>query len=138
MKLPPATLKGNYFSTQKERFIPIGAHWVPAVAALDWTQQWDEASIEADFAKMKDLGFNTVRFDLFWAWFEPRPGDYNPEAFAPAGCLDPPGTPVRDLPAPSPVHRRGGGRSLLGRALAAGTPPACRPRDAAPADRSRR
>ena len=82
MKLPPATLKGNYFSTQKERFIPIGAHWVPAVAALDWTQQWDEASIEADFAKMKDLGFNTVRLDLFWAWFEPRPGDYNPEAFA--------------------------------------------------------
>ena len=30
---------------------------------------------------MQDLGFNTVRFDLFWAWFEPRPGDYNPEAF---------------------------------------------------------
>jgi endo-1,4-beta-mannosidase len=30
---------------------------------------------------MRDLGFNTVRFDLFWAWFEPRPGDYNPEAF---------------------------------------------------------
>ena len=32
-------------------------------------------------SKMQDLGFNTVRFDLFWAWFEPRPGDYNPEAF---------------------------------------------------------
>jgi endo-1,4-beta-mannosidase len=81
MKLPPATLEGTYFSTQKGRFVPIGAHWVPAVTALDWTQQWDEASIEADFAKMKDLGFNTVRLDLFWAWFEPRPGDYNPEAF---------------------------------------------------------
>ncbi len=81
MKLKPATLKGTYFSTRQGRFIPVGAHWVPAVAALEWTQQWDEVSIEADFAKMKDLGFNTVRFDLFWAWFEPRPGDYNPEAF---------------------------------------------------------
>ncbi len=82
MKLPPAKLEGTYFSNRHGRFIPVGAHWVPAVTALDWTQHWDETSIEADFAKMKDLGFNTVRFDLFWAWFEPRPGDYNPEAFA--------------------------------------------------------
>ena len=82
MKLSPAKLKGTYFSTQKGRFVPVGAHWVPAEAALEWTQQWDKASIEADFAKMRELGFNTVRFDLFWAWFEPRPGDYNPEAFA--------------------------------------------------------
>jgi endo-1,4-beta-mannosidase len=82
MKLPTANLKGTYFSNRHGRFIPVGAHWVPAQAALEWTQQWDETSIEADFAKMQDLGFNTVRFDLFWAWFEPRPGDYNPAAFA--------------------------------------------------------
>jgi hypothetical protein len=82
MTLLPAQLKGTYFSHDKGRFIPIGAHWVPAEAALDWPIRWDPASIEADFAKMQDLGFNTVRFDLFWAWFEPRPGDYNPEAFA--------------------------------------------------------
>ncbi|MFZ2097358.1 MAG: beta-galactosidase [Anaerolineales bacterium] len=81
MRLAPATLKGHFFSNRKGRFIPVGAHWVPAMAALDWTQEWDEASVEADFAKMKDLGFNTVRFDLFWAWFEPYPGIYNPEAF---------------------------------------------------------
>lgn len=81
MKLAPAKLKGTYFSNRQGRFIPVGAHWVPAQAALDWTQQWDEASIEADFAKMADLGFNTMRFDLFWAWFEPRPGDFNPAAF---------------------------------------------------------
>jgi len=79
--LQPVTLTGNYFSTNGQRFVPIGAHWVPAKAALQWPYQWNEADIEADFAKMKDLGFNTVRFDLFWAWFEPRPGDYNPEAF---------------------------------------------------------
>jgi hypothetical protein len=81
MTLTPVTLKGTYFSNPEKCFLPVGAHWVPAKAALQWPLQWDEADIEADFAKMRDLGFNTVRFDLFWAWFEPRPGDYNPEAF---------------------------------------------------------
>jgi endo-1,4-beta-mannosidase len=81
MTLQPVALTGNYFSANGQRFVPIGAHWVPARAALQWPYQWDEADIEADFAKMQDLGFNTIRFDLFWAWFEPRPGDYNPEAF---------------------------------------------------------
>ena len=36
---------------------------------------------------MQDLGFNTVRFDLFWAWFEPRPGVYNQQAFAQLDAL---------------------------------------------------
>ncbi len=81
MTLEPVTLKGTYFATAKGRFLPVGAHWVPAKAGLQWPYQWDAASIEADFVKMKDLGFNTVRFDLFWAWFEPRPGQYNEEAF---------------------------------------------------------
>lgn len=82
MTLSPVTLDGTYFSTNGKRFLPVGAHWVPAEAALSWPYQWDEVSIRTDFAKMQELGFNTVRFDLFWAWFEPRPGNYNPEAFA--------------------------------------------------------
>ncbi|HPH98181.1 MAG TPA: cellulase family glycosylhydrolase [Anaerolineaceae bacterium] len=81
MTLPAVTLSGNYFSTHNRRFIPIGAHWVPARTGLQYPLRWDEVDIEADFAKMKDLGFNTMRFDLFWAWFEPHPGVYNPEAF---------------------------------------------------------
>jgi endo-1,4-beta-mannosidase len=81
MTLSPVSLVGTYFEKNKKPFIPVGAHWVPAKAALQWPYQWDAADIEADFSKMKDLGFNTVRFDLFWAWFEPRPGDYNPLAF---------------------------------------------------------
>ena len=81
MTLSPVILSGNYFSHEGVRFLPIGAHWVPAKTGLSWPIQWDEADLEADFAKMAELGFNTVRFDLFWAWFEPRPGDYNPEAF---------------------------------------------------------
>jgi beta-galactosidase len=79
--LPPVTVDGNYFSREGRRFIPVGAHWVPAKAALAWPLKWNPKEIEADFAKMHELGFNTVRLDLFWAWFEPRPGDYNPVAF---------------------------------------------------------
>ncbi len=81
MTLSPVTITGNYFSRADRRFIPIGAHWVPAKAGLQWPLNWDEVEIEADFAKMYELGFNTMRFDLFWAWFEPYPGSYNPEAF---------------------------------------------------------
>ena len=80
-KLPLAILDGTYFSAGNRRFLVLGAHWVPAEAALQWPIHWDPASIEADFIKMKDLGFNTVRFDLFWAWFEPLPGSYNQQAF---------------------------------------------------------
>ncbi len=80
-RLPRAKLQGTYFSRDGRRFLPAGAHWVPARAGLAWPVEWDPKEIEADFAKMRELGFNTVRFDLFWAWFEPRPGDYNPEAF---------------------------------------------------------
>jgi len=81
MTLTPVSMTGNYFIKEERRFLPIGAHWVPAKTGLQWPLQWDPADLEADFVKMCDLGFNTVRFDLFWAWFEPRPGDYNPEAF---------------------------------------------------------
>lgn len=81
MTLQPASIDGVYFTHSGRRFLPIGAHWVPAKAALQWPIRWDPADIEADFAKMQDLGYNTVRFDLFWAWFEPHPGIYNPEAF---------------------------------------------------------
>jgi endo-1,4-beta-mannosidase len=79
--LDPVRLDGNYFRRGGHRFIPVGANWVPAEAAMEWPYQWDPASIETDFAQMHDLGFNTVRLDLVWAWFEPRPGVYNPEAF---------------------------------------------------------
>ncbi len=80
-KLPQVRLDGNYFSRDGHRFIPVGAHWVPAKAGMQWPVQWDPKDIEADFAKMHELGYNLVRFDVLWAWVEPRPGDYNPEAF---------------------------------------------------------
>ena len=80
-RLPAVHLDGNYFSEGGHRFIPVGANWVPAKAAMQWPTQWDPKAIEADFARMHELGFNTIRLDFVWAWIEPRPGDYNPEAF---------------------------------------------------------
>jgi len=79
--LPPVHLDGTYFTHDGHRFIPMGAHWVPAKAAMQWPVQWDPKDIDADFAKMAQLGYSIVRFDMLWAWFEPRPGDYNPQAF---------------------------------------------------------
>jgi endo-1,4-beta-mannosidase len=80
-KLAAVQLDGTYFSHEGKRFIPVGAHWVPAKAAMQWPVQWDPKDIEADFAKMHELGYTIVRFDMVWPWFEPRPGDYNPVAF---------------------------------------------------------
>jgi hypothetical protein len=79
--LPEVRLDGNYFSAGGKRFLPVGVNWVPAKAAMQWPYQWDPVAIEADFAQMHAQGVNTVRLDLVWAWFEPRPDDYNPEAF---------------------------------------------------------
>ena len=80
-KLPAVHLDGGYFSANGKRFVPVGAHWVPARAAMQWNVDWDPKDIEADFAKMHELGYTIVRFDVMWPWFEPRPGDYNPAAF---------------------------------------------------------
>jgi endo-1,4-beta-mannosidase len=80
-RLPRVQLDGTYFVRDGKRFLPVGAHWVPAKAAMQWPTQWDPKDIEADFSKMHDLGYSIVRFDMLWGWFEPRPGDYNPEAF---------------------------------------------------------
>src|ERR1700722_15730723 len=79
--LEAVRLDGTYFARGGRRFISVGVNWVPAVKAMQWPYQWDPVSIEHDFARMHQLGINTVRLDLVWAWFEPRPGDYNPEAF---------------------------------------------------------
>lgn len=80
-RLPAVHLDGTYFTRNGKRFIPVGAHWVPARAAMQWPVQWDPKDIEADFAKMHELGYNVTRIDMVWPWFEPRPGDYNPTAF---------------------------------------------------------
>ncbi len=80
-KLPRVELDGSYFVRSGKRFIPVGAHWVPAKTAMRWPFEWDPADIEADFAKMHELGYTLARFDLLWGWLEPREGVYDEEAF---------------------------------------------------------
>jgi len=74
-RLSAVRLDGNYFSRDGHRFIPVGANWIPASVAMQWPTQWNPKAIEADFARMRELGFNTIRLDFLWAWIEPRPGD---------------------------------------------------------------
>jgi beta-galactosidase len=75
-------LDGNYFSANGKRLFILGTHYVPAVEALQWPYEWNPEQWDSDFRLIHDMGLNFVRFDLFWAWFEPRPGQYNEEAFA--------------------------------------------------------
>jgi endo-1,4-beta-mannosidase len=80
-RLPAVALDGTYFVRDGKRFIPVGAHWVPAKGGVRWPLEWDPKEVEADFAKMKELHFTLARLDFLWAWIEPRPGHYDPSAF---------------------------------------------------------
>ena len=135
-KLPAVRIDGNYFSAEGKRFLAVGAHWVPAKAAMQWPVQWDPKDIEADFAKMHELGYNITRFDMMWAWFEPRPGDYNPVAFRTARLPGDARAQVQNLSAPEPVHRRRSRRSLLGCSVAHGPSSPCRSGNAAAGNES--
>lgn len=75
-------LEGNYFSVEGKPFFALGVNYVPAVEAMQWPYEWNPEMLEADFRLMHEMGLNLVRLDLLWAWFEPRPGQYNEEAFA--------------------------------------------------------
>src|SRR3981081_4109367 len=61
LQLPEVHMDGHYFVRDGKRFIPVGAHWVPAKAAMQWPMEWDPKDIEADFAKMHQLGYTTLR-----------------------------------------------------------------------------
>ena len=52
MSLQKANLNGNYFSKSGHNFLAVGAHWIPAVAGLQWPLQWNAASVEEDFKIM--------------------------------------------------------------------------------------
>ncbi len=134
--LPAVHLDGHYFTRDGRRFLPVGAHWVPAKAGHAMASQWDPKEIEADFAKMRALGYNIDALDLLWAWFEPRPGDYNPQAFQQFDYLVSLAHKYHDLPASLSVHRRRSRRSVLGRSVAARPASACRSGNAAPGDQS--
>ena len=137
-KLPPVHLDGTYFTADGKRFLPVGAHWVPAKAAMQWNVEWDPKDIEADFAKMHELGYTITRFDVMWAWFEPRPGRLQPRGVSAVGLSGLARAQIQNLPASQLVHRRRSRRSVLGCSVAIGPSSPCGPGYAAAGDESRR
>ncbi|MFF0458796.1 beta-galactosidase trimerization domain-containing protein [Streptomyces mexicanus] len=59
-------------------FFSVGFNYHPSPTGCAYWREWDPQRLEADFARMAALGFNTVRFFVFWADVEPAPGAYDP------------------------------------------------------------
>ncbi|MFF5176168.1 beta-galactosidase trimerization domain-containing protein [Micromonospora sp. NPDC000089] len=56
----------------------VGFNYHPSTTGCQYLQRWNAEQIDADFARMSELGFNTVRFFIFWADVEPTEGTYDP------------------------------------------------------------
>ena len=53
----------------------MGAYLLGSSYYPEW---WSEEEWKKDFAKMADLGLNSVRMGEFaWSWYEPREGEFN-------------------------------------------------------------
>ncbi|MEU2957366.1 MULTISPECIES: hypothetical protein [Streptomyces] len=74
------TLEDGGFLRDGEPYFSVGFNYHPSHTGCDYWRDWDPERLDADFARMAELGFNTVRFFVFWADFEPEPGVYDPVA----------------------------------------------------------
>src|SRR6266516_1347771 len=74
---PVFTLREGRLYRHEEPFFSVGFNYHPSPTGCQYWRQWDPARIDADLARMAELGFNTIRFFLFWVDFEPRPGEYD-------------------------------------------------------------
>lgn len=61
----------------RPRFV-VGFNYHPSTSGCQYWRQWDAEQIERDLRAMAQRGFNVVRFFVFWADFELRPGWYEP------------------------------------------------------------
>lgn len=70
-----AALEYNLKSSHKGDLSVLDGKYLYGVAY--YPEQWDSSRWELDFAKMKELGINTVRMGEFaWSRFEPREGRF--------------------------------------------------------------
>ncbi len=51
----------------------LGVNYWPARHAMSFWRYWDEVSVAADFARIQDLGLDSVRLFLTWEDFQPSP-----------------------------------------------------------------
>lgn len=73
------TLKEGQLQHNGLPFFSVGFNYHPSAAGCQYWQKWDAVRIDEDLRQMAQLGFNTVRFFIFWADFEPEPGQYDEE-----------------------------------------------------------
>jgi hypothetical protein len=55
-RLPEVHLDGHYFVREGQRFIPVGAHWVTAKAAMQWPLEWDPKDIRGGLCHDAPIG----------------------------------------------------------------------------------
>ncbi|GCE22088.1 beta-galactosidase trimerization domain-containing protein [Dictyobacter kobayashii] len=65
------------FWSQQPPAFSVGFNYHPSATGCQYWQQWIPGDIEHDLQEMARRGFNTVRFFLFWADFEPVAGCYD-------------------------------------------------------------
>src|SRR5262245_27792816 len=52
----------------------LGINYWPIKSAMYWWRRFDRAEIEADFSRIREAGFDSVRVFLLWEDFQPDPG----------------------------------------------------------------
>lgn len=72
------SIQQGRFQRDGQPFFSVGFNYHPSPTGCQYWQLWDAERIEADLSRMAARGFNTVRFFVFWADFEPEPGAYDP------------------------------------------------------------
>lgn len=78
--LVPESAQMGFIGTEGRRFIgPQGREFIPhGVNLVDKSAKPDNPrGTEAEFAAMREWGFNTVRLGFVWAGVEPEPGEYD-------------------------------------------------------------
>jgi endo-1,4-beta-mannosidase len=53
----------------------LGINYWPANKAMYWWRRFDPAEVQADFARIRNAGFDSVRVFLLWEDFQPRPSE---------------------------------------------------------------
>jgi endo-1,4-beta-mannosidase len=68
--------------TQPSKIRPfrLGVNYWPANSAMSFWQNWQEATLHEDFARMKAIGLDSVRLFLTWEDFQPSPTMVNRQA----------------------------------------------------------
>jgi hypothetical protein len=74
-------LEGGHLTCDGRPFFAVGVNYHPSRAGCRYWRDWDAGRIDDDLRAMAEAGLNAVRIFLFWADFEPHPGQYDTAVF---------------------------------------------------------